>query len=960
MTSPTTPPTHPPAPIPMERFYAALADIGDLVASMPQPQALYDGIVDIFERQVGALLVLVGEIDYAAGVMRRLAPAKVPAGEEDLYPDTVPLTIARPLFWEGGIDVEPNIVDAPGREALRPGYARHGIRSSAAVPVYCFGEIRTALILRSGTPGFFAPELLKLLERAALSIGHALEGDAQLARLDQALLAAERSQRALRLLSETLKVATHASTEDALLREACRVVVDVGAYPMCWMGLLTNDPAQTVELRAHAGRGAETYQSFKLSLADPDVASSVTATVIRSGEPVVRLTNEGGEQTGAAHARRLGLGALHGLPLRLRGKVAGVIVIGAQAEDAFSGAETRVFEEIAKELSLGLEQLRASKAQELAERQLKLNLRRFQAILDSRYAGVLVMDMTDRVQFCNATLCRMFDLAEEPGQLIGLSAAQLDERVRMAYADPERELNRIDAILERAEPVETEEISISRGRTYLRSFAPLMLDGRPSGRVWHLIDITERKAQEAEVERLAYYDPVTALPNRRLFLELLERALGQAQRHRALLGVGVIDLDDFKHVNDQLGHAAGNEVLKEIARRIGHALDDGDVVGRLGSDEFAILLADLGSAQDMRLVSARVLEAIRAPLSCKGEVLHLSASVGLTLYPEDNVDAERLVRHADLAMFAAKGQGRDHDQLYSAAIELAEVEQRSMKTRVAGALDDGNLVLLFQPIVAFDVGSTVSRVIGAEALLRLRDDTIGLLSPARFRHALDDTRLARPIGRHVLDAALRASAAWLAQGIRLPVAVNISTRHLMHPDFLDDIDRALAAHPTVDGAMLGIEITETGPLLDPARARLVIDECRARQVNVSLDDFGTGSASLSHVQQMDVATLKIDQSFVRDILVEPRNIAIATGILTTARLLGITVIAEGIESEAQGETLISLGCRQLQGYAIAEPMPAEAMPAWMASWMPPDTWRSGAPAVQFAINGKWGPIGRGG
>ncbi|MDE2155287.1 MAG: EAL domain-containing protein [Xanthomonadaceae bacterium] len=956
MTSPTIPPTHAPAPVPMERFYAVLADIGDLVASMPQPQALYDGVVDIFERQVGALLVLVGEIDHAAGVMRRRAPSRVPAGEEDIYPDSVPLAIARPLFWEGRIDVEPDIVGAPGREALRPGYARHGIRSSAAVPVRCFGEIRAALILRSNASEFFTPELLQLLERAALSISHALEGDAQLARLDQALLAAERSQRALQLLSETLKVATHAGTEDALLREACRVVVDVGAYPVCWMGLLANDPAQTLELRAHAGRGAETYRSLRLDLADPEVSSSMSAMVIRSGEPVMKLTREDDEQTGVSHARRLGLGALLGLPLRLRGQVAGVIVIGAEAEDAFSGAQTRVFEEIARELSLGLEQLRARKAQDLAEQQLKLNLRRFQAILDSRYAGVLVMDMTDRVQFCNATLCRMFDLSEEPGQLIGLSATQLDERVRMAYADPERELNRISAIIERAEPVETEEIAISRGRTYLRSFAPLMLEGRPSGRVWHLIDITERKAQEAEVERLAYYDPVTALPNRRLFLELLERSLGQAQRHRALLAVGVIDLDDFKHVNDQLGHATGNEVLNEIARRIGNALDDGDVVGRLGSDEFAILLVGLGSAQEMHLASARILEAIRAPLSWKGEVLHLSASVGLTLYPQDNVDAETLVRHADLAMFVAKGQGRDHDQLYSAAIELAEMEQRSMKARVAGALDDGSLVLLFQPIVAIDVRSAVSRVIGVEALLRLRDDTIGLLPPVRFHHALDDTRLARPIGRHVLDAALRASAAWLARGIRLPVAVNISTRHLMHPDFLEDIDQALAAHPTLDGAMLGIEITETGPLLDPARARLVIDECRARRVNVSLDDFGTGSASLSHVQQMDVTTLKIDQSFVRDILVDPRNIAIATGILTTALLLGITVIAEGIESEAQGETLISLGCRRLQGYAIAEPMPAEEIPAWLASWMPPDSWRSGAPTVQSATGGEWDRI----
>jgi len=914
---------------------------------MPPPQALYAEIVDIFERHMGASLVLVGEIDYDAGVMRRRAPAQAPAGEEDIYPESVPIAFARPSFWEGKIDVEANVADAPGREAMRAAYARHGIRSSAAVPVHCFGKVHAALILRSSTPEFFMPELLQLLERVALSVRHALEGDAQRTRLDQSLLAAERSQRALRLLSETLKAATHASTELDLLSETCRVVVDVGAYPVCWIGLLTNDVEPTLELRAHAGRGAQSYQSLKLRLADPDVSASVTAAAFRTGEPVVKLMDEGGEESWASHARQLSLGALLGLPLHLRGQVGGVVVIGAEAVDAFSSAEIRVFEEMAKELSLGLEHLRASRAQELAEKQLQANLHRFQAILASEYAGVLVIDKTEHIQFCNATFCRMFDLAGTPEQLIGLSSTQVADKIRMAFADPERELNRISAIFLRDEAVDVEEISISRGRTYLRSFAPLMLDDQPCGRVWHLIDITERKAQEAQIERLAYYDPVTALPNRPLFFELLERALGLAQRHRALLAVGVMDLDDFKPLADQHGHEAGNQVLKEIACRIKASLNEGDVVARLGGDVFAVLLTDPGSQRDMLLVSHRILEAIRRPVAWHGELLHLSVSVGWTLYPQDDGDAETLMRHASLAMFAAKDRGRDRDQLYSPAIELAGMEQRSMKTRMADALDDGSLVLLFQPIVAIDAKSSIPRVVGVEALLRLRDKALGLIPPAKFHHVLDDARLARPIGRYVMDAALRTSEAWLQQGLRLPVAVNISTRHLMHPQFLADLDEVLSAHPAVDATLLGIEITETGPLLDLAGARLVIDECRARRVKVSLDDFGTGSASLSHVQQMDVATLKIDKSFVRDILMEHhRNIAIAAGILTTARLLGITVIAEGIETEAQGETLIALGCRQLQGYAIARPMPAEAIPGWMATWIPPATWRSETSALQ--------------
>jgi diguanylate cyclase (GGDEF)-like protein len=922
----------------VERLYAALADIGDLIAAMPQPQALYAGVVHILERHVGALLVLAGEIDYEAGVLRRRAPDPPPKGQEDIYPDLVPIALARPAFWEGKIEVEPDISNAPGREAMRPAYARYGIRAAAAVPVLCFGKVHSVLILRSRDPAFFAPELLRLLERAALSIGHALEGDAQRNQLDHTLLVAERSRRALWLLSETLKAATHANTEDDLFAEACRVVADTGDYPVCWMGLLANNPTQALELRAHAGRGAEFYQTLKISLADPAFSASVTAAVIRSGSSVVKLPREGGKETWASTARNLGLGALLGLPLCLLGQIAGVIIIGADSETAFTHAETRIFEEMAQELSLGLERLRARKAQSLTEQELRFNLRRFQAILASKHAGILVMDMTDRVQFCNAAFCRLFDLAEAPEYLIGMPSTALLERISPAYANPDRELERVRTILLRGAPVEDEELSMSYGRTYLRSFSPIAIDELPQGHVWHYFDITVRKTHESEVERLAYYDPVTELPNRRLFFELLERSRGQASRHQALLAVGVMDLDGFKHVNDHLGHAAGDDVLKEVARRIENALRGGDVVARLGGDEFALLLTDLGSATDMRLLSTRILEALRYPVAWGEEVLRLSASLGWTLYPQDEVDAETLLRHADMAMYAAKENGRDRDELYSTALELVDMEQRSMKARVAAALDDGSMGLLFQPIVAIDPNSGIPRVVGTEALLRLHDAALGLLPPALFRHALDDTRLARPIGRHVLRAALLANRTWMDKGVRLPVSVNISTRHLMHPDFMTDLDEALTGRTKADVSLLGIEITETGPLLDPARARLVIDECRARGVNVSLDDFGTGSASLSHIQQMDVDTLKIDQSFVRDILAEPRNIAIAAGIITTARLLEITVIAEGVETEAQGKLLISLGCKHLQGYVIAQPMPAEAIPEWVNAWIPPASW----------------------
>jgi len=795
------------------------------------------------------------------------------------------------------------------------------------------------MILRAGAPEFFATELLQLLERAARSIGRALEGHAQRLQLDHSLREAERSQRASHLLSEALKVATHATTEKKLLGEACQVVVNIGGYALCWMGLLLNDSSQTLELRAHAGRGVESFHDFRLSLADPDVSDSVTMTVLRSGKSLVRLPRQHADEVGSMHAFRLGLRAQLGLPLLRRGKVMGVIFVGADSEDAFSSAEVRNFEELAQELSLGLEQLRARQAQSVAEQRLTLNLHRFQAILSSRYAGILVMGADEHVQFCNTAFCRMFDLAESPDDLIGLPDALLQTMTRAALANPERELKRIRDVIERADPADVEEISISGGRTYLISFTPIMLDEQRHGHVWHFIDITERKIQEAEVERLAYFDPVTELPNRRRFLELMEQGLADVRLGGTQPALGVIGIDGFKHVNDQLGHAGGDAILRHLARRIADSLSEMDVLARLDGDVFSILLHAPGDERNLRDASNRILEALRQPVAYNGEVLHLSASLGWVPRYAPDIDAETHMRHAHLAMFAAKEQGRDRDQIYSEAIHLAEAGQRSMKARVASGLDDGSLVLVFQPIVHMDAATGTARVISVEALLRLRDGAQGLLPPAFFHHALDDITLARPIGRYVLRAALRVSETWLKMGLRLPISVNISTRHLMHSQFIADLDEAMAEHPQVGPSLLGIEITETGPLLDPARARLVIDECRARQHNVSLDDFGTGSASLSHVQQMDVGTLKIDQSFVRDILEAPRSIAIAAGILTTAQMLGITVIAEGIETEAQGELLISLGCRQLQGYAISQPMAAEAIPPWIASWTSHASWR---------------------
>lgn len=422
-------------------------------------------------------------------------------------------------------------------------------------------------------------------------------------------------------------------------------------------------------------------------------------------------------------------------------------------------------------------------------------------------------------------------------------------------------------------------------------------------------------------------DPLTHLPNRLLFMDRLEIARRQSLREESLLGVAMLDLDGFKPVNDRFGHASGDRLLLALTQRIRNCLRSGDTLGRIGGDEFGLLFPALESVDDLDNLGARILEAIRKPVEIEGESVSVTGSLGITLYPLDDVSAETLLSHADLALYAAKSEGGDRSSLYSLTLNEAAQSAANMRHTLERALKNGSLVLHYQPIV-----NSSGAVRGVESLIRIADPVRGLLTPAAFWAALDHHRYARKLGLFVMDSAFRQGQEWCQQGLDLRVSVNISAHHLLDARFLEDLQNALQKYPDLPPEQIEIEITESAPLRDMEHAQARLMACNALGVGIALDDFGTGNASLTYLQRLPAQSIKLDQGFVRDMINDPKDLAIVAAVITAGRMLGLDVIAEGVETEAHAKLLTKMGCGYLQGYLLAKPMPASDLSSWLSNF----------------------------
>jgi diguanylate cyclase (GGDEF)-like protein/PAS domain S-box-containing protein len=461
----------------------------------------------------------------------------------------------------------------------------------------------------------------------------------------------------------------------------------------------------------------------------------------------------------------------------------------------------------------------------------------------------------------------------------------------------------------------------------------------PEGNARHYValfsDITSLKEHQNQLEHIAHYDALTRLPNRVLLADRLHQAMAQARRRETVLAVAFLDLDGFKAINDNHGHKAGDALLIALSARMKDSLREGDTLARIGGDEFVAVLVDLSSIEDSVPMLGRLLAAAAEPVHIGELTVQVSASLGVTFYPQaEDIEADQLQRQADQAMYQAKLAGKNRYHVFDAAHDRSVRGHHESIEHIRRALVEHEFTLYYQPKVNLRSGA----VVGAEALIRWQHPQKGLLTPAAFLPVIEDHPLAIDIGEWVIETALTQMETWRAAGLELPVSVNVGAHQLQQPDFVQRLHALLLAHPTFRPGDLEIEVLETSALEDIARVSMVIGACRELGVAFALDDFGTGYSSLTYLKRLAVTVLKIDQSFVHDMLEDPDDLAILEGVLGLASAFRRVAIAEGVETMEHGKMLLQLGCDLAQGYGIARPMPADQMPAWAAAWITPPAW----------------------
>lgn len=549
-----------------------------------------------------------------------------------------------------------------------------------------------------------------------------------------------------------------------------------------------------------------------------------------------------------------------------------------------------------------------------------------QTILDAMPYGVIIIGRDKKIRSANAAALALANYHSEEeitGQICNTTLCPAQEG-KCPIIDLKEELDRSERLLITKD---------GRHIPIMKTVVPLTIEGEDV-LLEAVIDITERKQAEDQIRLLAYYDSLTSLPNRALFTELLTRALNFARRHDKLMAVLFIDLDAFKRINDTLGHTIGDELLQAVAERLLRSVRNSDhvcrantddavnIVSRLGGDEFIVTLPYIDQSHEAGIVAQRILQDLAKPMMLKGHEVIVSASIGISLYPNDGKNVETLCKNADLAMYQAKTMGKNNFQFYDKSMSTTAFDRLHLENELHKALERGEFQLYYQPKVSIKNGD----IVGLEALIRWTHPQRGVCSPAHFIPLAEETGLIMPIGEWVLRTACHQGKLWQAEGLKpLPISVNISKRQFEQDQFAETVLRILK-ETDFPPHLLELEITESMIMQDPEAVIAMLNKLKSNGVMISIDDFGTGYSSLGELRRLPLDALKIDRSFITNIVSNGDDAVIARAIIAMSHSLKLKVIAEGVETEAQLEFLHGLSCDQAQGYLFSRPVPAREFP----------------------------------
>ncbi len=724
------------------------------------------------------------------------------------------------------------------------------------------------------------------------------------------------------ILSQTNQAIVHIHSREDLFRRVCEIAIEYGGFQMAWIGLI-NREKQILEPVSHSGLECDYLSKVKFPLhseGEITAASIPVQAVLKNHYTYCNFTAEERQCTSCPYpslcpvdfeAIQRGYRATASFPIHVYNETIGVFTLHVTEADFFNTDELELLEEMMTEVSFAIESLFRENQRRAATQELqKLSL-----AVEQSANMVIIMNMHGLIEYVNPKFTEITKYTKE--EVIGQNYELLlfPEKINHNL------IHNILPVIQSGQAWHGEFHSIKRnGQSYwcLASISPVKND---TNEITHFVmiaeDIEERKSVESMIEHLAFYDPLTELPNRRLFRDRLNQAIMEAQETNKWVVLLYLDLDRFKYINDSLGYQYGDFLLKEVASRLKKILHKGDTLARLSGDEFTIILNKVDDLRNIYTTADLIMQVFERSFSIEQHEVYITASLGITVSPLDGTDSDELIRNADIAMYRAKELGRNTYQLYKPEMNANAYERLSLENSLRGGLQREEFIVYYQP----QIDLSTHQIVGAEALVRWQHSEKGLVSPAKFIPVAEETGLIVPLGEWVLKTACAQTKAWHDAGLpKIRMAVNLSARQFQQKNLFDLIQEILI-QTGLKPEYLELEITESMLMENVEEAIGTLHKLKALGLAISIDDFGTGYSSLNYLKRFPIDMLKIDQSFVRDITTDPDDAIIASTIITMAHSLRFKVIAEGVEHKDHLTFLKSKECDIAQGYLFSRPLP---------------------------------------